>query len=170
VQVTNRKKKSVSRREWKWFKRRSAIEPIFGHLKSDNKLERNHLRGKEDDRINAILAGCGFNKKKAPASFLFAYNLLAQFGSEYRNEEPRFHKTSYSCFVNRLFQGRLFILSPMGEAKSRAEVCCFLSIHLSILAFFSPKKQLTLLSRHGSSLIHSDILIHSTLNLPSAAQ
>lgn len=69
VKVTNRKKKSMSRREWKWFKRRSAIEPIFGHLKSDNKLERNHLKGKEGDRINAILAGCGFNMRKLLRAF-----------------------------------------------------------------------------------------------------
>jgi IS5 family transposase len=69
VKLTNRKKKSVSRWEWKWFKRRSAIEPIFGHLKSDNKLERNHLKGKEGDRINAILAGCGFNMRKLLRAF-----------------------------------------------------------------------------------------------------
>jgi len=31
----------------KYLKRRSAIEPIFGHLKSDNRLERNLLKGKE---------------------------------------------------------------------------------------------------------------------------
>ena len=30
IQLTNRKKKSVSRWGWKWFKRRSAIEPSLG--------------------------------------------------------------------------------------------------------------------------------------------
>lgn len=53
----------------KWLKRRSAIEPIFGHLKSDNRLERNLLKGKEGDHINAVLAACGFNLRKLYAVF-----------------------------------------------------------------------------------------------------
>ena len=88
VQVTNRKKKSVSRWEWKWFKRRSAIEPIFGHLKSDNKLERNHLKGKEGDRINAILAGCGFNMRKLIRAFFLLIIYWLKFG---RNTEMKSH-------------------------------------------------------------------------------
>jgi IS5 family transposase len=54
----------------KWLKRRSAIEPIFGHLKSDNRLERNLLKGQEGDHINAVLAACGFNLRKLYAVFL----------------------------------------------------------------------------------------------------
>ena len=50
---------------WKhWRRRRSAIEPIIGHLKSDNGLGRNYLKGPEGDRMNALLAGCGFNLRK----------------------------------------------------------------------------------------------------------
>jgi hypothetical protein len=33
----------------------SVIEPLFGHFKLDNRLERNHLQRKDGDRINAIL-------------------------------------------------------------------------------------------------------------------
>ena len=51
-------------REWDWFKQRSAIEPIIGHVKSDHRMDRNYLKGEEGDRINAILAGCGFNIRK----------------------------------------------------------------------------------------------------------
>jgi len=53
------------------MKRRSAIEAIFGRLKSDNKLERNHLKGKEGNQINAILADCGFNLIKLLRAFFF---------------------------------------------------------------------------------------------------
>ena len=53
----------------KWLKRRSAIEPIFGHLKSDNRLERNLLKGKDGDHINAVLSACGFNLRKLYAVF-----------------------------------------------------------------------------------------------------
>ena len=51
IRITGKRKKSLSRWEWKWLKRRSAIEPIIGHLKSDNRMERNHLLGEEGDRI-----------------------------------------------------------------------------------------------------------------------
>lgn len=45
-------------------KRRSAIEPVIGHLKHDHALKRNFLTGKHGDRINALLAACGFNLRK----------------------------------------------------------------------------------------------------------
>jgi IS5 family transposase len=43
------------------LRRRSAIEPVIGHLKSDGLLGRNFLKGKAGDRINAILCGAGHN-------------------------------------------------------------------------------------------------------------
>lgn len=46
------------------FKRRSAIEPVIGHTKSDHSLGRNYLKGQRGDCINALLAGCGFNLRK----------------------------------------------------------------------------------------------------------
>lgn len=48
----------------KLLKGRSGIEPVIGHLKQDHRLERNHLLGKIGDKINAVLAGCGFNLSK----------------------------------------------------------------------------------------------------------
>jgi IS5 family transposase len=47
-----------------WMRRRSAVEPIIGHLKSDSRMDRNFLHGKDGDEINALLAGCGFNLRK----------------------------------------------------------------------------------------------------------
>ena len=64
VHLANKKKKSMTVNEWKWYKRRSAIEPIIGHTKHDHRMERNYLKGAEGDKINAILAGCGFNIRK----------------------------------------------------------------------------------------------------------
>lgn len=43
------------------MRRRSAIEPVIGHLKGDGHLERNHLKGVEGDAINAILTAAGHN-------------------------------------------------------------------------------------------------------------
>ena len=47
IHLTNKKKRSLSRSAWRWLRRRSAIEPICGHLKSDNGLERNYLMEKK---------------------------------------------------------------------------------------------------------------------------
>jgi IS5 family transposase len=43
------------------MKRRAAIEPIIGHLKAEHRMDRNYLKGRDGDRINAILAAAGFN-------------------------------------------------------------------------------------------------------------
>jgi IS5 family transposase len=45
------------------LKRRSAIEPVIGHTKSDGLLERNHLAGALGDAINAILTAAGHNMR-----------------------------------------------------------------------------------------------------------
>ena len=61
-----KKTRSVKR----WLKRRSAIEPVIGHVKSDNGMDRNRLKGTEGDKINALLSGCGFNMRKLLKVFL----------------------------------------------------------------------------------------------------
>jgi IS5 family transposase len=60
------------------LRRRSAVEPVIGHGKQDHGLQRNHLRGKEGDRINAFLAGCGFNLRKLCRFFATAPLIKAQ--------------------------------------------------------------------------------------------
>jgi hypothetical protein len=42
------------------MRRRSAIEPIIGHMKSDGLLGRNYLKG-IGDKINALLCGVGYD-------------------------------------------------------------------------------------------------------------
>jgi len=86
----------MSRRECKWFKRRSAIETIFGHLKSDNRLERNHLKGNDGDRINAILAGCGFNMRKRLITFFWRKIYWLKFGRDTEINNCFFPKTGTS--------------------------------------------------------------------------
>ncbi|CAA6810253.1 MAG: Mobile element protein [uncultured Campylobacterales bacterium] len=48
----------------KKFRRRAAIEPIIGHLKSDYRLCRNYLKGFIGDQINLLMAACAWNLKK----------------------------------------------------------------------------------------------------------
>ncbi|NKB64340.1 MAG: transposase [Gammaproteobacteria bacterium] len=53
-------------------RKRSAIEPIIGHLKHDHRLLRSWLKGAEGDRINLLMAGCAWNLRKwMIAFFLF---------------------------------------------------------------------------------------------------
>ncbi len=55
----------------KWLKRRPAIEAVIGHAKTDGRLGRNFLNGKDGDNINAILSGCGYNVRKLLKVLLF---------------------------------------------------------------------------------------------------
>ena len=48
----------------KWWKRRNAIEPVIGHVKSDCRGNRNRLKGKEGDKVNAFLAAAAYNFRK----------------------------------------------------------------------------------------------------------
>ncbi len=43
------------------MRRRAAIEPVIGHLKSDHRMGRNYLKGRGGDRANAVLAAAGYN-------------------------------------------------------------------------------------------------------------
>ncbi len=55
------------------LRRRSAIEPVIGHLKQDHRMKRNYLQGKEGDQINALLVGCGFNLRKLTRVFFWPF-------------------------------------------------------------------------------------------------
>ncbi len=53
-------------------RRRSAVEPKIGHLKSDHRMGRCWLWDEEGDKINALLAGVGSNMRKLLKLFYFA--------------------------------------------------------------------------------------------------
>ena len=56
--------RNTTRTMKRMLRRRSSIEPSIGHMKADNRLQRNHLTGEEGDRINALLAAVGYNLRK----------------------------------------------------------------------------------------------------------
>lgn len=59
----------------KKFRRRAAIEPVIGHLKTDFRLNQNYLWGENSPQINAFLAATGWNLKK----------MMKQLKQEFRN-------------------------------------------------------------------------------------
>jgi transposase, IS5 family len=46
------------------LKRRNAVEPVIGHMKSDGRLARNFLKGVQGDAMNALLCAAGHNLRK----------------------------------------------------------------------------------------------------------
>ena len=48
----------------KKFRRRAAIEPVIGHLKTNFRMGQNYLHGTNSSQINAFLAATGWNLKK----------------------------------------------------------------------------------------------------------
>ena len=48
----------------KKLKRRNAVEPVIGHMKTDGRLGRNFLKDTQGDAMNALLCGAGHNLRK----------------------------------------------------------------------------------------------------------
>ncbi|EGO93611.1 Transposase, IS4 family protein, partial [Acidiphilium sp. PM] len=57
----SRQKRGITPTIRRELRRRTAIEPVIGHMKTDGHLGRNFLLGFDGDAINAILAGAGHN-------------------------------------------------------------------------------------------------------------
>ena len=54
-------RRGVTRTIAKLLRRRSAIEPMIGHMKNDGRLTRCPLSGTDGDALFAVLCGCGHN-------------------------------------------------------------------------------------------------------------
>jgi IS5 family transposase len=46
------------------MKRRAAVEPSIGHLKTEHRLERNRLKGVAGNAVNAVLSAAAMNFQK----------------------------------------------------------------------------------------------------------
>ena len=55
------KYKSLTMPQRRWLKRRQAVEPAIGHLKSDHRMNRCWLKGKLGDALHAVLCAAGYN-------------------------------------------------------------------------------------------------------------
>jgi IS5 family transposase len=58
------------------LRRRSAVEPQIGHMKSDGLLGRNFLKGMQGDAQNALLCGAGHNMRKILAKLRLLFALI----------------------------------------------------------------------------------------------
>src|ERR1700719_4706431 len=57
-------KRGVTPRIKRQLRRRSAIEPVIGHLKEEHRMGRNYLWHRRGDATNAILAAAGYNFRR----------------------------------------------------------------------------------------------------------
>ena len=64
VYIAGQRKENTTRAECKRRRRRSAIEPKIGHLKSDHRMGRCFLARLAGDAINAVPAAAGSNLRK----------------------------------------------------------------------------------------------------------
>ena len=61
-QIIHRGKfKSLTPQQKGWLRRRQAVEPAIGHLKSDNRLDRCWLKGALGDALHAVSCAAGYN-------------------------------------------------------------------------------------------------------------
>jgi IS5 family transposase len=62
VQIIHRGNyKSLTAQQRQWLKRRQAVEPAIGHLKSDHRMDRCWLQGQLGDAMHAVLCATGYN-------------------------------------------------------------------------------------------------------------
>ncbi len=62
VEIIHRGKlRSLDRRQRRWLRRRQAVEPAIGHLKSDHRMDRCWLAGALGDALHAVLCAAGYN-------------------------------------------------------------------------------------------------------------
>ena len=53
--------KTLTNQQRRWLKRRQAIEPMIGHTKSDNRMDRCWLQGALGDALHALSCAAGYN-------------------------------------------------------------------------------------------------------------
>ena len=58
------------------LRRRSSVEPVIGHLKSDHRMGRNFLAHAQGDAINAVLAAAGYNFRRLLAWLALACPII----------------------------------------------------------------------------------------------
>ena len=73
---TSGQKRGVTPAIKRALRRRAAVEPVIGHLKSDHRMGRNHLAGTIGDAANTVLAAVGYNFRRLLAWLKFLCALI----------------------------------------------------------------------------------------------
>lgn len=90
-------------------RRRAAIEPIIGHLKSGFRLARNYLKGAAGDQINLLMAACAWNLRKWMIAALEAFFCCVKWPNARENSRI-FSELTQSwliCSISKWFYSRV---------------------------------------------------------------
>ena len=84
------------------LRRRSAVDPVIGHLKGEHRMGRNHLAHATGDAINVVLAAAGYNFRRLLAWLaLLLSAILAVLVGGHMSHPYNHHG------INRVLHGRL---------------------------------------------------------------
>lgn len=99
VEIIHRGKyKSLTAQQRRWLKRRQAVEPAIGHLKSDHRMDRCWLQGQIGDALHAVLCATGYNLRwllramvRLGLTAIYLRQLLMALRSVVSEKESRVH-------------------------------------------------------------------------------
>jgi IS5 family transposase len=100
VYISGQRRGIKTQRLKRSLKRRQAIEPVIGHLKSDGLLGRNYLKGTEGDHMNVMLSCAGHNLRLILRRLRI---LCVRISGSTAGAEPGMHH-ALSCSVKRFAQ------------------------------------------------------------------
>ncbi len=84
-------KRRVTKAIKRELKRRSAVEPVIGHLKAEHRMGRNHLAHAVGDAINVVLAAVGHNFRRLLAWLALLCALVpSAIQAARRSDQPSF--------------------------------------------------------------------------------
>ena len=72
----HRQKRGVTETIKRELRRRSAVEPVIGHAKSEHRVGRNYLAGTYGDAANAVLAAAGYNFRRLLQWLVFLLSVI----------------------------------------------------------------------------------------------
>ena len=107
VKLYHRKlKRGITARLKRDIRRRSAIEPMIGHMKNDGRLRRNWLKGTEGDAFHALLCGCGHNLRMIlrKLRLLLAQTLVRLYWQPADDDETNLPLYTRRCLKIELFR------------------------------------------------------------------
>jgi IS5 family transposase len=104
VYISGQKRGIKTQRLKSSLKRREAIEPVIGHLKSDGLLGRNYLKGTHGDQMNVMLCCAGHNLRLILRQLRIFWlqigdNLWALLASDRRHDDAASRDTSMTGFA-----------------------------------------------------------------------
>lgn len=79
------------------LKRRNAIEPVIGHMKSDGRLARNFLKGALGDAMNAVLCGAGHNLRIILRTLRFFWLWILALDIAHASRCVQLNRTALTC-------------------------------------------------------------------------